>query len=109
MTAASDVIRKLGYQPIELVRGAVDSTKERHGRETEELWSAFLGSTFFTLPLLVVAMAPMLFDPVMHVMMGIMQMQSWNWLMLVLAAPVQFWFGWRFLRHGAKKSPELVT
>lgn len=44
----------------------------------------------------------MLFDPVMHVMMGIMQMQSWNWVMLVLAAPVQFWFGWRFLRHGAK-------
>lgn len=102
VAAASEVIRKLGYQPIELRREAIDTTQKRHGLETEKLWSTFLGSTAFTLPLLVITMAPMLSGRIMHLMMGIMSMESWNWVMLVLAAPVQFWFGWRFLQHGAK-------
>ncbi len=102
VTAATEVIRKLGYQPIELKREALNTTEKRHGLETEKLWSTFLGSTAFTLPLLIIAMAPMLSGRIMHLMMAVMSMEAWNWVMLVLAAPVQFWFGWRFLLHGAK-------
>ena len=100
--AANEVIRKLGYQPIELRHEVEASKKTRHGLETASLWNNFVGSSVFTLPLLIIAMAPMLSSRIMHSMMGLMSMESWNYVMLGLAAPVQFWFGWQFLRHGAK-------
>lgn len=100
--AVSETIRKLGYQPIELRQEAIDTKKARHDEETQRLWKRFWGSALFTVPLLILAMVPMLSAGVMHLMMGFMSMELWNWVMLVLALPVQFYFGWQFLKHGAK-------
>lgn len=100
--AVSELIRKLGYQPIELRHEIAESKQQRHDLETQMLWNSFLGSTVFTVPLLVVAMTPMLSPAIMQWMMSIMSMESWNWLMLAMAVPVQFYFGWPFLKHGAK-------
>jgi Cu+-exporting ATPase len=44
----------------------------------------------------------MLSDGVMSLMMSWLSMEQWNWVMFGLAIPVQFWFGGRFLRLGAK-------
>ncbi len=97
----SDLIRKLGYEPIELtVPGA--SAQPEHKRVVQNLWLNFLASSVFTIPLLILAMAPMISARVMDYMMAVMPMETWNWLMLCLAAPVQFWFGWQFLRLGIK-------
>ncbi len=97
----SDLIRKLGYEPIELtVPGA--SAQPEHKRVEQNLWLNFLASSVFTIPLLILAMAPMISARVMDYMMAAMPMETWNWLMLCLAAPVQFWFGWQFLRLGIK-------
>ncbi len=100
--AVSEAIRKLGYQPVELRRESDVTQQQRHGLETERLWNRFLGSSIFTLPLLVMAMAPMLSNSIMSWMMTIMSMESWNWVMLALTIPVQFYFGWQFLKAGAK-------
>ncbi len=102
--AVRDTILKLGYEPIELkpTRSNLDSETVRHDRETEALWWKFVGSAAFTIPLLIVAMGPMVSDRIMSLMMGWMAMEQWNWIMLALAIPVQFWFGRQFLRLGIK-------
>ncbi len=33
---------------------------------------------------------------------GIHDMELWNWVMLVLALPVQFLFRWQFLKHAPR-------
>ncbi|MDX1929333.1 MAG: hypothetical protein SFV81_22595 [Pirellulaceae bacterium] len=38
-----------------------------------------------------------------------MSMDSGSWVMLGLPLPVQFWFGWQFLRHGAKSLFALLS
>lgn len=98
----TEAIRKLGYQPIELQRDIADSKQQRHDFEISRLWKKFLGAASFTAPLLILAMVPMLSESIMNFMMRIMGMGSWNWVMLALALPVQFYFGWQFLKLGAK-------
>ncbi len=100
--AASELIRKLGYQPIELRTQPADDQQQRQTQETLYLWRNFMGSAIFTVPLLFIAMVPMLSSSIMDTMMKLGSMQSWNWIMLALALPVQFWFGWQFLYLGAK-------
>ncbi len=95
-----DAILKLGYEPFAL-ESMLDSQNKRD-TETSHLWKLFLGSTAFTVPLVLIAMVPMLSSSVMNAMMNVMPMERWNWVMLVLAVPVQFYFGSRFLRLGAK-------
>ncbi len=99
---AFTLIRKLGYEPIELKSQSTDDQRARHSTETHKLWNNFVASSVFTVPLLIVAMLPMLSGQVMRGMMSIAPMETWNWVMLALAIPVQFWFGWQFLRLGAK-------
>jgi Cu+-exporting ATPase len=102
LTAIRETIRKLGYEPIELVSEVMESQADRRAQETNNLWRSFIGSAVFTVPLLVIAMAPMLSSPIMHSIMAWLPMDKWNWVMLALAIPVQFWFGAKFLRLGFK-------
>ncbi len=95
-------ISKLGYEPVDVVSQEPKSSTETHDHEAEQLWHQFLGSAIFTVPLVLLAMVPMLSDSVMNWMMSLASMSQWNWVMLGLAAPVPFWFGGRFLRLGAK-------
>ncbi|MDX1925757.1 MAG: heavy metal translocating P-type ATPase [Pirellulaceae bacterium] len=101
-----DVIRgsivRLGYEPFELAHPTSQSMESRHDQEVFELQRNLIGAAFFTIPLFLVAMAPMLSDQLMNQMMNWLPMQGWNWVMFGLATPVQFWFGRRFLRLGIK-------
>ena len=54
----------------------------------------------FTLPLLLLAMGPMLWPPWHHWLEAHLDGRLQGLLQLVLAAPVYFWAGRRFLRHG---------
>ena len=54
----------------------------------------------FTLPLLLLAMGPMLWPPWHHWLEAHLDWRIQGLLQMVLAAPVYFWAGQRFLRHG---------
>ena len=54
----------------------------------------------FTLPLLLLAMGPMLWPPWHHWLEAHLDWRIQGLLQWVLAAPVYFWAGQRFLRHG---------
>lgn len=95
-------ISKLGYEPVDLTAAPDTSAFDEKELEAARLWRLFVGSAIFTLPILVLAMAPMLSSRIMDLMMSWLSMEQWNWIMFCLALPVQFWFGARFLRLGTK-------
>lgn len=97
-----DVIKKLGYEAIELNAKKIKDTEALHVTEMKKLWRLFIGSACFTAPLVVVAMTPMLSASIMNMLMQVAPMERWNWVMFGLTIPVQFYFGGRFLRLGAK-------
>lgn len=70
-------------------------------------------SAAFSVPLFLLSMGPMLYAPLHHWLLGTVGEAAVNWVMLLLALPVQFWVGQRFyragwaaLRHG---SPDMNT
>lgn len=88
--------------PAERKRSEMDSLK----------WALWL-SAAFSIPLFVLSMGPMLYMPLHMWLLEHVGEQALNWLMLALAAPVQFIAGARFyragwaaLRHG---SPDMNT
>lgn len=95
-------ITKLGYEPVELSAVRNSGSIEDHDLEAQRMWRLFVGAAIFALPIVVLAMAPMLSGRVMNLMMSWLSMEQWNWVMFGLAIPVQFWFGGRFLRLGTK-------
>jgi len=90
-------VREAGYEPV-AVEGA-GAAEARDSERLELLWDlAFAAS--LSLPLLVIAMAPMVW-PALHQAMGTLwPMSTWHWLELALATPVQFYAGRRFYRQG---------
>ncbi len=54
--AVQEAILKLGYEPLSL-QSKSDSS-DRRDEETHRLWKLFQGSAIFTVPLVVIAMAP---------------------------------------------------
>ncbi len=98
-------IREAGYGVIETAAGETREDAERSAkeRETAELRRAVVFSAAFGVPLLLIAMLPMLWMPAMELQMRLLpDMGVWNWIMLALAAPVQFGPGLRFYRNGWK-------
>ncbi len=89
-------VRELGFDVVEAApeeledaEAAARAAEQRHQQRT------FLGGVLFTLPLLVFSMAR---D---FGLLGHAAHQPWAlWLMLALAAPVQFWVGWDYYRGG---------
>ncbi|WHH61530.1 heavy metal translocating P-type ATPase [Petroclostridium sp. X23] len=54
-------ISKAGYRALEIeANSKVDEDKERKGKEIRTLWTKFIVSAVFSIPLLYIAMAPML-------------------------------------------------
>ncbi|AMV30591.1 Copper-transporting P-type ATPase [Pirellula sp. SH-Sr6A] len=99
IAAIRATISKLGYEPVDLKSKRPSSAETS---ETDTLWRMTVGASLFAIPTVVLAMAPMLSDSVMNWMMRWLTMEQWNWVMLLLTVPVQFWFGRRFMRLGAK-------
>ena len=61
ISAIKQVIEKTGYKPLEISKTeAVDEDKVRKQKEIRTLWVKFIVSTTFGLPLLYIAMVPML-------------------------------------------------
>ena len=69
-------------------------------QELEKLKRSLIFSALFTLPLVLIAMAPMAGSSVADFMLGLLPLPAWHWLEFILATPVQFIAGRRFYRHG---------
>jgi P-type Cu+ transporter len=98
-------IRDSGYGVLETSDGQTraDAEREAKDRETAALRRAVLFSAVLGVPLLVIAMLPMIWMSAMEFQMRLLpNMGAWNWIMLALAAPIQFGPGRRFYRSGWK-------
>lgn len=61
LSAIKAAIEKLGYTPLEVEReDATDADRERRDREIKTMWTKFRISAIFGLPLLYIAMGPMI-------------------------------------------------
>jgi P-type Cu+ transporter len=103
-TQFKTAIRDAGYDVLEAQVGKDRSDVEREAREAEigVLKRDLIFATMFGVPLLLLAMIPMLWMPAMMFLEGIAPTRVWDWLMLALAVPVYFGPGRRFLTHGWK-------
>lgn len=60
LSGIKDAITRLGYQPLTIQKkGEADEVRERKQREIKTLWTKFVLAAVFSLPLLYLAMAPM--------------------------------------------------
>ncbi|WP_291426567.1 heavy metal translocating P-type ATPase [Deinococcus sp.] len=91
----------------------LNTERERKQRELDELKKALTLAATFAVPLFVLSMGPMLSMPLHMWLMRVLGEQNLNWLMLALAAPVQFGPGLRFYRTGLAavrhRSPDMNT
>jgi Cu+-exporting ATPase len=106
-------VRASGYEVLDTEAGQDRSDQEREARAKEVLGlhRAVIFSAVFAVPLLILAMLPMLYSPAEMWVMERVGMNALNWIMLALALPVQFGPGLRFYRLGWKaiknRSPDM--
>ncbi|WP_420594004.1 heavy metal translocating P-type ATPase [Deinococcus sp.] len=95
-------VKAAGYGVLESEQGASDTDTQRSAREAEvrHLRGQVIFSAVFAVPLLLIAMLPMLWPALERSLMTSIGMGALNWIMLALAAPVQFGPGRRFYRLG---------
>ena len=88
-----------GYEPDEL---AASPDREQAAREAEQqsLLRDLRLAAALTIPLVFVAMAPMMVPGVAAWMHRLLPEGAWRWIELALATPVQFVAGRRFYRQG---------
>jgi P-type Cu+ transporter len=96
--------RESGYGILEVEAGKDRTDVEREAKEKEvrNLKRSVMFSAVFAVPLVLIAMLPMVWMPAMMFLMNIAPMNVWNWVMLALATPVQFGPGLRFYKNGWK-------
>ena len=94
-------VRDSGYGVLETQAGQDRSDVEREAKvkEVAELWRSVRFSAVFAVPLLLLSMLPMLYMPA-EMWLTERLGTAMNWVMLVLALPVQFGPGRRFYRQG---------
>ena len=102
--AAADVnamkaaVHDAGYEAVDLKDDASDA--EARDREQARLKRLVGLSAICTLPLVAIAMGPMLWPALGRAMNAVLPGTTWHWLELLLATPVQFYAGRRFYRQG---------
>jgi len=107
-------VRESGYEVLDTAAGQDRGDAERAAKEKEvqQLKRSVLFSAVFALPLLLIAMLPMLYMPAEMWLMDRLGSVV-NWTMLALAVPVQFGPGRRFYRQGwaalKHRSPDMNT
>ncbi len=105
-------VREAGHEVLEDQAGTDRSDQERAAREEElaRLRRSVLFSAVFAVPLLILAMLPMLYAPLETALTARLG-PGLMWIMLALAVPVQFGPGLRFYRLGWKslvhRSPDM--
>jgi len=92
-------IRDAGYEPVDIVE---HGDREAEARETEQaaLRSDLRIAVAFAVPVVILAMGPMIVPGLGDAMARVLPEQAWHWLELMLATPVQFIAGRRFYRQG---------
>ncbi len=103
-TLLKRAVREAGYGILEIEEGQNRSDAEREARdkETQKLKRAVIFSAVLAVPLVLIAMLPMMWEPAMNTLMRVAPTNVWNWVMLALATPVQFGPGLRFYKNGWK-------
>jgi Cu+-exporting ATPase len=98
IAAMMDAVNDAGYKAVSLDDEA-DEGRDARSREQHELKRLLGLGAVCTLPLVTIAMAPMLWPALADTMAGLLPAGAWHWLELLLASPVQFIAGWRFYRQ----------
>lgn len=103
-TLLKRAVREAGYGILEIEEGQnrADAEREAREKETQKLKRSVIFSAILAIPLVLIAMVPMIWEPAMALLMRVATMNVWNWIMLALATPVQFGPGLRFYNHGWK-------
>ena len=111
-----EAVKNAGYDvPDETAQAQsrLDAERERKEHEIAGQRRALTIAAAFSIPLFIISMVPMLYPPLHHWLLGTVGEQPLNWLMLALAAPVQFGPGLRFYRTGwaalRHRSPDMNT
>ena len=93
------VIRDAGYSATPVEAGG-DRERDARARELAGLVSDLRVALLFTLPVVLLAMGPMLWPGLGALLAGIAPAGAWHVAEWLLATPVQFWAGRRFYRAG---------
>jgi Cu+-exporting ATPase len=119
--ALKQAVREAGYDvPGEATasesapaQSRLDAERARKAEEIAALRRSVNLAAAFSIPLFLVAMLPMLWPTLEVWLMDRVGMRTLNWVMLALAAPVQFGPGLRFYRSGwaalRHRSPDMNT
>lgn len=78
-----------------------DRATAHSSAELDSLWRDMWLAVALTLPLVVLAMGPMLLPGLDAVMSRLLSEPAWSWLEWLLATPLLFWAGRRFFSKGA--------
>ncbi len=113
-SAIRQTIGKTGYKALEALRtDAADGDRARKRREIRSLWTKFIVAALFSLPLLYIAMAPMLTFARLPFPRGLEPMRyplAYALIQLMLVVPV-IGVGYRFYTVGfkalARRSPNM--
>ncbi|KAA3628270.1 MAG: Cu(2+)-exporting ATPase [Proteobacteria bacterium] len=98
-TRIKAAIADAGYQPLD-VEGAATELGDARDREQAELKRLLWISGLCTLPVVIIAMAPMMVPGLAVAMAKLLPEPVWDWLEFLFATPVQFYAGRRFYRQG---------
>jgi Cu+-exporting ATPase len=103
-TLLKRAVREAGYGILEIEAGQnrADAEREAREKETQKLKRLVIFSAVFAVPLVLIAMVPMIWESAMTLLMRFAPMNVWNWVMLALVTPVQFGPGLRFYKNGWK-------
>lgn len=106
-------IEEAGYGATRLSSAATSNEPDRRVQELEQAKRQSSWAALWAVPLLLLAMLPMLYPPLHHSLMQLATEQQLNVLMLVLASVLQFSSGARFYRLGwnawRQGSPDMNT
>jgi len=97
-------IREAGY---EVLQTAEEHTEPARSGEEGSLLADLRLAVAFTLPLLVISMGPMVWPAFGHWMQASLGHAGNGLIQALLTAPVLFWAGRRFFRHGFAESKSL--
>ncbi|RLK51432.1 Cu+-exporting ATPase [Alkalispirillum mobile] len=95
-----DAVSKAGFEGRLLSDGGSGETEGPADRELKQLRRAKQVAVALTVPLVLIAMGPMMVAPMAEVMHRVLAPEAWLWVEAVLVTPVLFWAGSRFYKHG---------
>ena len=118
-----EAVSKAGFEALELGGSAEDAEAKARQHEIDTQWRLLVIGLIFTVPLFLFAMArdfrllpDMFYQAVSMAGMEAAPALWTNWLMLALAAPVQFYVGWQYyvgayksLRNGSANMDVLIA